>query len=770
MLYTIAVKYHILLCRILLFLQEIIRMEFGLTDIEKKELLKRYRMLLKVCKPITDAKDKRLIRKAFNLAAEAHKGMRRRSGEPYIFHPMEVAIISAGEIGLGTTSIICSLLHDVVEDTDYTLEDISGLFGPKVSSIIDGLTKISGIVDNSDFGPSIQAENFRKILLTMAEDVRVILIKLADRLHNMRTLEHMPPEKRLKIASETAFLFAPLAHRLGLYTIKSEMEDLVLRYTEPEIFESITQKLIETEEERRRFVVQFIKPVEELLKKEGLQFKIVGRTKSINSIWKKMLKKNIPFDEVYDIFAIRIIIDSEPEIERIDCWKAYSIVTQVYTPNPERLRDWISVPKANGYEALHTTVMSDAGKWVEVQIRSVRMNEIAEKGYAAHWKYKENKEGLENSLDDWLKKIRELLQRPESNALDFLDDFKLTLFADEIYVFTRAGELRNLPKNSTILDFAYSIHTELGNKCIGAKVNHKLVPIGHVLNSGDQVEVLTSDKQSPKEEWLQSAVTAKAKSQIKMAVKEEKRKSIDRGREIIIRMFGQVKLATEDVVLTEFARFTGNASVNELYYDASKGKIDIKVVKSFATVHDRSGWLQYLRVPFLRSKTGAGPVVDIRRQSRRAKGVDLNVESKISYTIAECCNPIPGDEVVGFVVSENTLEIHRANCANAIRMNARYGDRIKKVQWNESEMITFKTAIQISGLDKIGILRDISRILSEENNLNINSIFLESKGETFEGRIILFVNDTDHLKNMINALKKVDGVQRVFRLRLSENQ
>lgn len=745
-------------------------MEFGLTEIEKKELLKRYRALLKVCKPITDSKDKRLIRKAFNLAAEAHKDMRRRSGEPYIFHPMEVAIISAGEIGLGTTSIVCALLHDVVEDTDYTLEDISGLFGPKVASIIDGLTKISGIVDNSDFGPSIQAENFRKILLTMAEDVRVILIKLADRLHNMRTLEHMPPEKRLKIASETAFLFAPLAHRLGLYTIKSEMEDLVLKYTEPEIYDTITQKLIETEEDRRKFIQQFIKPVENLLKIEDLNFNIIGRTKSINSIWKKMLNKNIPFEEVYDIFAIRIIIDAEdPQKEKIDCWKAYSLVTQVYTPNPERLRDWISVPKANGYEALHTTVMSDAGKWVEIQIRSFRMNEIAEKGYAAHWKYKENKDGMENSLDDWLKKIRELLQRPEANALDFLDDFKLTLFADEIYLFTRTGELRNLPKNSTILDFAYSIHTDLGNKCIGAKVNHKLVPISHVLNSGDQVEVLTSDKQSPKEEWLQSAVTAKAKSQIKMAVKEDRRKSIDRGRDLVTRMFGQVKLMADEVVLLEFAKYSGVQSVSELFYEAARGKIDIKMVKAFATVHDRSGWLQYLRMPFTRGKSGNKSLIERTRGSRKSKEVELNVDSKISYTIADCCNPIPGDEVVGFVVSENTLEIHRANCANAVRISARYGDRIKKVQWNDSKLITFKTAIQVSGMDKIGILRDISRILSEENNLNISSIFLDSKGETFEGKIILFVNDTEHLKNLISQLKKVDGVQRVFRLRLSGN-
>lgn len=743
-------------------------MEFGLTEIEKNALLKRYRTLLKVCKPITDSKDKKLIRKAFNLAAEAHKGMRRRSGEPYIFHPMEVAIISAGEIGLGTTSIVCSLLHDVVEDTDYTIEDIRGLFGNKVATIIDGLTKISGIVDNSGLGPSIQAENFRKILLTMSEDVRVILIKLADRLHNMRTLEHMPSEKRLKIASETAFLFAPLAHRLGLYAIKSEMEDLVLKYTEPDVYESITQKLIETEEQRKKFINSFIKPIENLLKKEDLSFQIIGRTKSINSIWRKMLKKNIPFEEVYDIFAIRIIIDSDsPQKEKIDCWKAYSLITQIYTPNPERLRDWISVPKANGYEALHTTVMSDTGKWVEIQIRSFRMNEIAEKGYAAHWKYKENKQGMENSLDDWLKKIRELLQRPEANALDFLDDFKLTLFSDEIYVFTRTGELRNLPKNSTILDFAYSIHTDIGNKCIGAKVNHKLVSIGHVLKSGDQIEVLTSDKQTPKEEWLQNAVTAKAKSQIKMAVKEERRKAVERGKDVVFRMFGQVKLITEEDVLLEFAKYIGAQSVNELFYEAAHGKIDIKTVKAFATIHDRSGWLQYLRMPFVKSKSSKKTINESGLHVRKTKGVDLNVDSKISYTIADCCNPIPGDEVVGFVVSENVLEIHRANCANAVRISARYGDRIKKVQWNESKLITFKTAIQISGIDKIGILRDISRILSEENNLNINSILLESKGNTFEGKIVLYVNDTEHLKNLISQLKKVDGVERVFRLRFS---
>lgn len=747
-------------------------MIIGLTDIERKELLSRYRKLIKSCKPLTDADDRKQIRKAFNLAVEAHKDMRRRSGEPYIFHPVDVAIIASSEIGLGTTSIVCALLHDVVEDTDYTLEDIKAMFGEKVASIIDGLTKISGIIDKSnleekpDLRQSMQAENYRKILLTMAEDVRVILIKLADRLHNMRTLEFMPSEKRLKIASETAFLYAPLAHRLGLYAIKSEMEDLVLSYTDPNIYQSITNKLIESDEERNKFIKKFIEPISVALRNAGLEFDIVGRTKSINSIWKKMLKKNIPFEEVYDVFAIRIIIDSDVEHERLDCWKAYSAVTQVYTPNPERLRDWISVPKANGYEALHTTVMSNTGKWVEVQIRSTRMNEIAEKGYAAHWKYKEDKKGIENSLDDWLKRIRELLQRPESNAIDFLDDFKLTLFADEIYVFTRSGELRNLPKNSTVLDFAYSIHSDIGNKCIGAKVNHKLVALSHVLTSGDQIEVLTSDKQSPKEEWLNIVISAKAKSQIKMAVKEDKKRSAERGREVILRMFSQVKLSTDEKNIEDFAKYLNINDVNDLYLEAVSGTIDIKTVKAFSTINEKSGWLNYLRAPFVRGKHAAVQNKQIRK--KRSKKLELDVENQVSFIIADCCNPIPGDEVVGFVLSENSLEIHRANCADAVRMNARYGDRIRNVQWDDSKQITFKTAVHLSGIDKIGILRDISRILSEENNLNISSIVLETKNETFEGKITLYVNNTEHLKNLINQIKKVDGVERVSRLRLTE--
>ncbi|MBN2729637.1 MAG: bifunctional (p)ppGpp synthetase/guanosine-3',5'-bis(diphosphate) 3'-pyrophosphohydrolase [Bacteroidales bacterium] len=744
-------------------------MEFGLTEQERKELLKRYRNLLKVSKPYIDLKDKKLIRKAFNLAAEAHKGMRRRSGEPYIFHPVEVANIAAGEIGLGTTSIVCALLHDVVEDTDYSLEDIRGLFGDKVTLIIDGLTKMSGVVDNSGVSPSLQAENFKKILLTMSEDIRVILIKLADRLHNMRTLSALPSTKRLKIASETSFLFAPLAHRLGLYAVKSEMEDLVLKYTEPEIFEGITQKLKETEEERNRFIRSFIAPLKNQLSETGLRFRVIGRTKSINSIWNKMLRKKIPFEEVYDLFAIRVVLDSKRDEERVDCWKAYSVITDTYRPNPDRLRDWISVPKANGYEALHTTVMSDVGKWVEVQIRSERMNEIAEKGYAAHWKYKEDHEGIESTLDDWLARIRELLQRSESNALDFLDDFKLTLFTDEIFVYTPKGEMRNMPKNSTALDFAYHIHTDLGNKCIGAKTNHKLVSLNHVLKSGDQIEILTSERQSPKEEWLSFVITAKAKSQIKQAVKEDKKKLLLRGRNILERMFAQVKAEADEKTLREFIKYVGVNSEQELFLEASKGNIEVKTVKSFVTIKERSGWLNYLRKPFVRGKSTihSEAIPEQNNDLSSLKTIELDTNNSIVYKIAECCNPIPGDSVIGFVSSETSLEIHRANCPTAIRLNSRYGERMKKVKWNSADDITFKTGIQMYGIDRQGIVRDISKLVSEELNINISAFHLESTSAsgTFEGTILLYVNDTENLKKLIGKIRKVDGVRKAYRIR-----
>lgn len=736
---------------------------FGLNETEIKELLARYRKLLRVCKPFTDSKDKQTIRKAFNLAAEAHKGMRRRSGEPYIFHPLEVAIIAAGEIGLGTTSIICALLHDVVEDTDYTLDDISGLFGEKVAKITDGLTKISGFIDqSSDDTPSMQAENFRKILLTLADDVRVILIKLADRLHNMRTLDSMPAEKRVKIASETSYLFAPLAHRLGLYAIKSELEDLVMKYTEPGVYNSISRKLEESEEERKKFVSQFIKPIDHRLKSTGLNYQIIGRTKSINSIWNKMVRKQVPFEEVYDIFAIRIILDSDIEQERIDCLKTYSIVTEIYKMNPDRLRDWISVPKANGYEALHTTVMSNSGKWVEVQIRSKRMDEIAEKGYAAHWRYKENNQKAETALDDWMAKVRELLQRPESNALDFLDDIKLTLFSDEIFVFTPKGEMKNLPKGSSVLDFAYIIHTNIGTHCIGAKVNHKLVSIDHILRSGDQVEVIFSENQFPKEEWLNYVITARARQNIKMSVKEQNKGLIERGREIVLRTFAQIRTEASEDIISEYADSLGFQSLNEFYIAANKGACNVRSLKSFVNSRDRKGLIGYLRNPFkTRVQLGTS---DQEKQNGKVQKPLLNIEKKVEYLLAECCNPIMGDEVIGFVLAEDKIEVHRANCSVAKELSAKYGDRLKKVRWTSAGDLGFKTGIRLNGTDKKGIVRDISRLISEELSLNIRSFKLETTGSTFEGEIILYVDDTEHLNDLMKKLKAIEGIRKVVRM------
>ncbi|HOW26695.1 MAG TPA: RelA/SpoT family protein, partial [Bacteroidales bacterium] len=510
---------------------------------EKKEILRRYRQLLAAYRPGHGKKDSRLIQKAFRYALDAHKDMRRKSGEPYIYHPLEVARIVTGEIGLGEVSIVCALLHDVVEDTDHTLTDIERVFGQEIARIIDGLTKITGIFDSKTdaLTYSAQAETFKKMLLTLSDDVRVILIKIADRLHNMRTLDAMPQEKQLKTASETIYWFTPLAHRLGLYSIKSELEDLALKYTEPEIFRNINDKIVESEKDRKRFIAHFIYPIKKTLREQNFSFEIEGRLKSVYSIWKKMKIKEIPFEEVYDLFAIRIIIDTEPESEKIDCWKVYTMVTNHYPPLQNRVRDWVSTPKPNGYESLHTTVMSDSGKWVEVQIRSKRMNEIAEKGYAAHWKYKDNT-SLTSGLENWLTKITEMLKSPDLNTLDFLENFKMDLFSDEIFVFTPKGHLRSLPARSTAVDFAYLIHTELGHHCIGAKVNHRLVALQYELKNGDQIEILASRKQRPKEEWLDFVVTAKARSNIKEALREERRKYGEKGKQLLQEYFRQLHL------------------------------------------------------------------------------------------------------------------------------------------------------------------------------------------------------------------------------------
>lgn len=728
---------------------------------ERKEILKRYRGLLNAWSTGAEVKNKRMVRKAFNLAVSAHKDMRRKSGEPYIYHPIEVARIVAGEIGLGETSIICALLHDVVEDTDYTIDDMRRMFGDKVARIIDGLTKIKELFDHT---PSAQAENFRKMLLTLSDDVRVILIKLADRLHNMRTLESMSHEKQLKIASETIYLFAPLAHRLGLYAIKSELEDLALKYTEPEIYKSIAKKLEESSVERLKFINKFIYPIKKALLAQGLVFEIIAREKSIFSIWQKMKAKQVPFEEVFDIFAIRIILDSSPENEKYQCWQAYSIVTDFYNPKQNRLRDWISTPKANGYESLHTTVMSHTGQWVEVQIRTKRMNEIAEKGYAAHWKYKE-KSNNESGLDRWLNKIKELLRSPDSNALAFLDEFKLNLFADEIIVFTPKGDVKTLPTNSTALDFAYNIHSAIGNQCIGAKVNHKLVPLDHVLKSGDQVEIITSKKQSPRPDWINYVVTARAKSFIKDALKEQRKVYVEEGRLKLESLLKELKVEMNRNTLLKIQECNHISSTIDLYYRVAKDEIGIKELKECLQQHDKSGWLNIITRPFVRFKPSVPQKFSEEvKQQLINKDIASNGQGEVEYRISDCCNPIPGDEVVGFVPQDGGIWIHRTNCPEAIQLMSKYGNRIVKINWTSTESGTFLSGIRIVGFDNMGLLNDMVNIISRQLNLNIRSFHIDSTGDVFEATIMLLVHSTDDLNRLITELKKLKGINNVYRI------
>lgn len=732
---------------------------------ERREILKQYRGLLSVCRPNTSTADRKRIRHAFNFALQAHKEHRRKSGEPYIYHPISVGRIVVEEIGLGTTSVICSLLHDVVEDTDYTLADITEYFGAEVSRIIDGLTKISGIFDQTN---SVQAENFRKMLLTLSDDVRVILIKLADRLHNMRTLDALPPKKQLKIANETLYLFAPLAHRLGFHAIKSELEDLALKYTEPEIYNSINQKLEESEEERNRFIANFTYPIKKAMQEQGLRFNILGRTKSISSIWGKMQKQEVPFEEVFDIFAIRIIVDTPEQREKADCWRVYSMVTDIYRPNPDRLRDWISTPKANGYESLHTTVMSKQGKWVEVQIRTRRMDEVAEKGYAAHWKYKESKSS-ESGIDKWLFRIREILKTSEVDALDFIDDFKLNLFSDEIFVFTPKGELRTLPVGSTALDFAYSIHTKVGDTCLGAKVNHKLVPLSFPLKSGDQVEIITSAKQKPKTDWLTYVTTARAKGKIKAALKEERKKIAEDGKEIIERKLKQLKIDNNQENIQKLVNHFKMDAPLDLYYEFATGKLGLKDLKDYLSQNDRSGIFSYLRNPFARSKENveARETFDPIRQKLKEKPDTLLIGDSmenLDYTLSPCCNPIPGDDVFGFVTVSEGIKIHRNNCPNAVQLMSKFAYRIVKAKWYTGKSIAFLSGIKIRGIDDVGILNNLTSLISSEYNLNIRSINIDSNAGTFEGTVMLYVNDTQHLNNLIGKIKKINGVKQVSRI------
>jgi GTP pyrophosphokinase len=721
---------------------------------EKREIISRYRRLLRKAKPILKDDDAKRIKRAFTLALEAHKDMRRKSGELFIFHPLSVAEICVEEIGLGTTSIIAALIHDVVEDTDIELSDIERMFGKKIAKIVDGLTKIKGVFE---YGTSAQAENFRKMLFTLSEDVRVILIKLADRLHNMRTLESMPRNKQLKVSSETIYLYAPLAHRLGLNAIKTELEDLYLRFTDYEVYRDIANKIDETRASRNKFIKAFVAPIKEELDTLKITYEIKSRPKSIFSIYNKMRKQNIPFEEVYDLFAIRIILDTSLEHEKSYCWQIYSIVTDYYTPNPDRLRDWISTPKANGYESLHTTVMAKNGQWVEVQIRTNRMDEIAEKGYAAHWKYKDSAGTHESNLEKWLVRVRELLEHQDLTALEFVDDFRGNLFNEEVFVFTPKGELKTLPAGATALDFAFEIHTDIGAKCIGAKVNQKLVPINHLLKNGDQIEILTSSKQKPNEDWLRIVVTQKAKAKIKDLLREDKRHVAEDGKETLLRKLKQLKIEANSQMFEQMRAFFNVNSQFELHYDVGVGKIGLNELRRFKEHKPES--------PVRRDSTESKPETEPRPGKSPYEdilliGEDMDV---VEYKLAKCCTPIPGDEVFGFVTVSEGIKIHRTNCPNAPELLSNHNNRVIKAKWTSQHEVSFLTGLKVIGTDRVGLINDVSKIISEELKVNMSSIAFRSDQGIFEGEIMLYVNDTRHLDLLISKLEKVEGVVKVAR-------
>ncbi len=734
---------------------------------EKKIILREYRALLRSLKERLKKGDRKTLRRAFKLAADAHSEMRRKSGEPYILHPLAVARIVVEEIGLGVTSACCALLHDVVEDTEITLEEIELDFGSSYSKIIDGLTKISNVVD-MNANTSMQAENFRKILLTLAEDPRVILIKIADRLHNMRTLTSMARDKQLKISSETTFIYAPLAPRLGLFEIKTELEDLALKYTRPDIYVDIVRQLKETKRDRTKYIKEFIKPIKEELEKSEINFQIYGRPKSIHSIYSKMRKKEVQFNEVYDLFAIRVIIDTEPELEKALCWKAYSLVTNFYQPNPDRLRDWLSLPKSNGYEALHTTVMGPGGRWVEVQIRSKRMNEVAEKGLAAHWKYKEGANN-ESKLDGWLKHIGEVLNNPDIETVDFVQDFKLDLFTKEIYVYTPQGEMRVLPLGATALDFAFDIHSELGARCIGAKINYKLVPISHVLKSGDQVEIITSSKQKPSEDWLNFVFTGKATSRIKYYLKEEKRKIGEEGKAILARKLNQIGAKINPENIQELCNFFKVNSPLDLYYGFAVHQFDLRLLKEFKVIGDK------IIPPIKESKTESKtPVVSGFKDNQFHSGTELIIfgesSDKILYKLAQCCQPIPGDDVFGFVTTGEGLKIHRTDCPNAAQLMANYAHRIVRTKWAKNKEISFLTGIKLTGMDDVGIIQSITNIITGELKINMRSISVDSKDGIFEGTIMIFVKDVEELDILCEKLGTIPGINKVERMESLESK
>ena len=738
---------------------------------ERKEILKKYRKLLKTAKPFLKDNDAKLIKKAFNTSLEAHKDMRRRSGEPYIYHPLAVAQIVVEEIGLGTTSIVAALLHDVVEDTEMTIDDISRLFGKKVAKIIDGLTKISG---KFEYGSSQQAENFRKMLLTLSDDVRVILVKLTDRLHNMRTLDSMPRDKQLKIASETIFIYAPLAHRLGLNAIKSELEDLYLKYAEPEAYRAISRKLRETKTARDRFIARFTDPIEEDLQAAGLKYIIKGRPKSIYSIWNKMRQQNKPFEEIYDLFAIRILIDAPAEFDREKalCWQAYSIVTDHYKPNPDRLKDFLSTPRANGYQSLHSTVMSKTGQWVEVQIRTKRMDEIAEKGYAAHWKYKGNDTKVRGNIEDWINRVRETLEDGSTGdrtaAIEFLDEFRSNLFTEEVFAFTPKGELKVLQQGATALDFAFDIHSEVGSHCMAAKVGGTLAPISYVLKNGDQVEIITSSKQKPNEDWLRIVVTSKARARIKDFLKEESRRYETDGKKIVEKKLKTLGLEVSAETFNQLRAYFECKTPADFFYRIGKGYIQPDELKKFRK-YKESKENKERKEKVNGEETPDGKAVVKVLKSIHGERTDSDTlligedMDKIDYKLSPCCNPISGDDVFGFVTINEGIKIHRTTCPNAVELMSKHGNRILKAKWKSQKEEAFLAGLRITGTDRVGLINDVTSIISSDLRINMRGLTIDTEDGVFEGDIKLYVHDTSHLDMLINKLERVDGVFKVLR-------
>nr|WP_321243251.1 RelA/SpoT family protein [uncultured Psychroserpens sp.] len=726
---------------------------------ENAEIAKAYKDLLKVSYQTLTTEDKKLIRQAFEVALDAHKDQRRKSGEAYIFHPIAVARIVASEIGLDATSIASALLHDVVEDSpDYTKDDIARLFGETVARIVDGLTKISSLSKETDV--STQAENFRKMLLTLNDDVRVIIIKIADRLHNMQTMDSMRPDKQEKIASETLYIYAPLAHRIGLYNIKTELEDLGMKYTEPEIYNDILEKMQESKQEQDEYINAFSKVIEDSLDKEGLNYEIKGRPKSIYSIRKKIVKQGVDFDEVYDKFAVRIIYKSDSKNEKFLAWKIYSIVTDHFTPNPIRLRDWISSPKSTGYEALHITVMGPKNRWVEVQVRSERMNEIAEKGYAAHYKYKEG--NAEDALDTWINKLQEALESNETNAVDFVEQFKLNLYSKEIFVFSPKGDLKSLPKGATPLDFAFSVHTQVGMKTRGAKVNGKLVPLSHELNSGDQVEILTSENIKPNRNWLDYATTARALSKIKSALKADKKELAEDGKEILRRKLKQLKIALDEKSINEMVTHFKLKTSLDLFYRVGIGTIDNPMLKDYASSRSNM-FMSYIKNRI--RKPSVAPDIDKDEiTSKYDQLVFGKEEEKLDYKLSTCCNPIPGDPVFGFLTINDGIKVHKKNCPNALSMQSNYAYRVMIAKWIDSSQQVFATQIKLSGIDNLGLVNNITQVISSNMHVNMKSISFESDDGIFTGKINVVVPNITMLKKLIDNLKKINGIDKVTRV------